>query len=84
MNDQTKTSHPKKTMNGTTIMTTIMTTVFVCAIQSILREAIAVVTLEARIAMVNVTQMDLTGGSRHYHHTFIISQGNWIFNNWFQ
>ena len=42
---------------------TIMTTVFVCAIQLILKQAIAVVMTKARIAVANVIQMDTTGGS---------------------
>ena len=36
---------------------------FVCAIQPILKQAIAVVMPEARSAMVNVALMDMTGGS---------------------
>ena len=51
MNHQTKTNHLKKKMNRMTIITTV----FVCAIQPILEQAIAVVTPETRIAMVNVT-----------------------------
>ena len=41
----------------------IMTTVFVCAIQPILKQAIAVVMPEARSAMANVALTDTTGGS---------------------
>ena len=36
---------------------------FVCAIQPILKQATAVVMPEARSAMANVTQTDMTGGS---------------------
>ena len=43
--------------------TTIMKTMFVCAIQSILKQAIAVVMPEARSAMANVAQTDKTGDS---------------------
>ena len=48
----------------TTNRTMIITIVFVCEIQPILEQAIAVVTPEARIAMVNITKTDMTGGSR--------------------
>ena len=40
-----------------------MMTVFVCEIQPILKQAIAVVMPKARIAMENVAQTDTTGGS---------------------
>ena len=46
---QTELNHWKKTMNQMTIMTTM----FVCAIQSILKQAIAVVMPEAKSAMAN-------------------------------
>ena len=42
---------------------TIMTTSFVCVIQPILKQDIAVVMPKARIAMANVAQTDTTGGS---------------------
>ena len=47
--------------------------VFICAIQPILEQAIAVVTPEARIVMVNGSQTETTGGSRHDHRTFIVT-----------
>ena len=53
----------------------IMMTVFVCVIQPILKQAIAVVVPEARSAIANVAQTDTTGGSSHDHHTFIVSYG---------
>ena len=58
-------NHLEKTMNRTTIMMTV----FVCVIQPILKQAIAVVIPEARSAMANADQMDTTGGLSHDHHT---------------
>ena len=60
-----------KTMNRTMIMTTV----FDCAIQLILKQAIAVVVPEARSAIANVAQTDMRGGSSHDHDTFIVSYG---------
>ena len=64
MKKKMKDNHRTKTINRTTMnRMTVTTTLVVSAIQLILKQAIAFVMPEARIAMANVAQTDTTGGS---------------------